>query len=115
MADVGSFNTVKNMFNSVAGAVKTGVTGGVAGAGVQSQAGGTMNDAVDALGDMMKQSIAANSSMLSQQMSASETNTKNGMAAQQAMAALNQAESLNEAEIKITNKATDGVKSAISG
>ena len=86
----------------------------LAGAGVQGQAASSMNSAVDNLGDLMKQSVAANSSMLSSQMQASQTNAQNGMAAQQAMAAQNQAESLNEAEIKMTNKATDGVKSAIS-
>jgi len=85
-----------------------------AGAAVQSQASGSMNDAMSQMQKMMNDSVTANSSMLSAQMTASQTNAQNGMAAQQAMAAQNQAESLNEAEIKMTNKATDGVKSAIS-
>ena len=81
---------------------------------VQKQASGSMDDAMSQMQKMMNDSVTANASMLSAQMTAAQTNAQNGMAAQQAMAAQNQAESLNEAEIKMTNKATDGVKSAIS-
>ena len=104
----------KTTANATTSALGTQAFTSAAGGAVQNQASGSMDSAVSDLSDLMKQSVAANSSMLSSQMAASQTNAQNGMAAQQAMAAQNQAESLNEAEIKMTNKATDGVKSAIS-
>ena len=104
----------KTTANATTSALGTQAFTSAAGGAVQNQASGSMDSAVGNLADLMKQSVAANSSMLSSQMAASQTNAQNGMAAQQAMAAQNQAESLNEAEIKMTNKATDGVKSAIS-
>ncbi len=104
----------KTTANATTSALGTQAFSSAAGGAVQNQASGSMDSAVSDLGDLMKQSVAANSSMLSSQMAASQANAQNGMAAQQAMAAQNQAESLNEAEIKMTNKATDGVKSAIS-